>query len=133
MRHRPLRRYLLYFKRDGVLYGTRSYRYEDPYGPNLLTGIDDESAQRYATWTYDGTGRVTSSVHGDPAGDIDRTAIAHGVTGSTVTSALGEQVAYERVIQHGRAKVASGDRLCAGCGSEPRTYDINGSWSLGID
>lgn len=53
----------------------RRYHYDeqgqnDATNPYLLTGITDESGSRYATFTYDATGRVTSSTL---AGGVDRT------------------------------------------------------------
>jgi len=42
----------------------RQFHYEYASNVQLLTGITDETAQRYATWTYDAEGRVTLSAHG---------------------------------------------------------------------
>jgi YD repeat-containing protein len=40
------------------------YAYEDLNDPKLLSGIVDESGERYATWSYDVRGRGISSHHG---------------------------------------------------------------------
>jgi YD repeat-containing protein len=51
--------------------------------PNALTGIIDESAQRFASWGYNAAGHATLSVHGAfTGGTIDRTAFAFNANGS---------------------------------------------------
>ena len=45
----------------------RTYLYENDSLPTALTGILDESGNRYATWTYDASGRATSSQQGSGA------------------------------------------------------------------
>ncbi|WCM86287.1 DUF6531 domain-containing protein [Acidovorax sp. NCPPB 3576] len=50
----------------GVLYPdnrSKSYLYENAQYPDLLTGINDESGRRYATFSYDADGRATSTSH----------------------------------------------------------------------
>lgn len=42
----------------------RQYHYEDAANVQLLTGITDETTQRYATWAYDGASRAILSAHG---------------------------------------------------------------------
>ena len=42
---------------------SQSYVYENSSLPFALTGIIDENGNRYATWTYDSSGRATSSQH----------------------------------------------------------------------
>lgn len=121
------------FESQNLQNTVRTYRYDDPVHPLALTAIHDESGDRYATWSYDLLGRVESSVHGAPAGNINRTTIAYGANGATVTKPLGERIDYSRLIQHGRAKVGSAERLCAGCGAGSRTYDANGYPDLVID
>lgn len=118
---------------DGQGFTTTRYRYENPNWPTVLTGID-HAGERYGSWTYDAaTGWATSSVHGAPSGNVDRTTIAYGTDGATVTKPLGERIDYSRLIQHGRAKVGSAERQCAGCGAGSRTYDANGYPDLVAD
>ncbi|KAF1718667.1 type IV secretion protein Rhs [Pseudoxanthomonas yeongjuensis] len=105
---------------------SKHYLYEDANNPLLLTGVVDESTQRYATWTYDLQGRGTSSWHGASS---DKVTIAYGVDRVWVNSALGETTEYGYQLQFGRAKVESAEKLCGTCGSTSakfRTYDVNG-------
>ena len=75
----------------------RSYHYENPAHPDLLTGITDARGNRYATWTYDATRRAISSEH---AGGADRTLFDYsdltspGISSATVTNPLGKQTTY---------------------------------------
>ncbi len=46
------------------------YFYDDPNDVQLLTGYEDESANRYSTWRYDDNGLATLSAHG-VSEDID--------------------------------------------------------------
>lgn len=76
------------------LHPTLTYLYEDtlPINRFALTGILDEKGQRYATWTFDSAGRVTSS---QSAGGADLTSINYtSATTRTVTNALGKQDIY---------------------------------------
>lgn len=41
----------------------RRYHYENAAYPGALTGITDEAGARFATWTYDDSGRAISSEH----------------------------------------------------------------------
>jgi len=108
---------------------SRQYLYEDAHDPHLLTGVIDESSQRYASWQYDDSGRATSSVHGDLSGSIDRVTIAYATNQSSVTNALGDTVVFGSQMQFGRVKLASSEKLCALCGGsslQTRSYDPNG-------
>ena len=60
----------------------RRYHYEDTRHANALTGITDESGQRYATFTYDGAGRVLSTEH---AG-AERYAVSYGAGPGTANA-----------------------------------------------
>ncbi len=98
--------------------------------PHTLTGITDESGQRYASWGYDGYRRGVLSVHGDYAtGTIDRTLLAFNDDGTTtVTDSLGKVRHYGFDVKHRVARLASLDELCLGCSNTARakTYDGNG-------
>ncbi|MEW8111467.1 MAG: hypothetical protein AB2802_20510 [Candidatus Thiodiazotropha endolucinida] len=69
----------------------RQYLYENSEIPSALTGIIDENGERYATWSYDSTGRAISSSHGD---DVDTTTLSIGSSSTTVTNPLGKQTSY---------------------------------------
>lgn len=57
-----------------------------PVLPNALTGLQDENGVRFATWTYDCGGRVTSTEH---AGGVERYAFSYAADHSEVTDPLG--------------------------------------------
>ncbi|HEX6530118.1 MAG TPA: DUF6531 domain-containing protein [Burkholderiales bacterium] len=57
-----------------------------PVLPNALTGLQDENGVRFATWTYDCDGRVTSSEH---AGGVEHYAFSYAADHSVVTEPLG--------------------------------------------
>ncbi len=77
----------------------RRYHYDDERHPHALTGLDDATGQRFASWTYDELGRAVSSEHGDGAEKImldyrrppDATSRERRVT---VTNALGHRAIY---------------------------------------
>jgi YD repeat-containing protein len=70
----------------------RSYLYEDTRFPHALTGIQDESGQRFATWSYDAQGRALSSEH---AGGAERVTLSFdSPSATTVTDALGTARTY---------------------------------------
>ncbi|MCU7920889.1 MAG: hypothetical protein KZQ95_21405 [Candidatus Thiodiazotropha sp. (ex Epidulcina cf. delphinae)] len=70
----------------------KTYHYEDAGFPRHLTGISDENGNRYATWSYDVSGKAKSSEHANGAEGI---ALAYHADGSTtVTDALGRVKTY---------------------------------------
>jgi RHS repeat-associated protein len=109
---------------DGTI---RQYVYENTSFANALTGIIDEDGNRFATWTYDSSGRGISSQH---AGGADLTTIVYNADGSsTVTNALGQQMTYNFATLQGIPKVIEIDRLATGTTSaatQKFTYDANG-------
>ena len=54
--------------------------------PNSLTGLQDENGVRYATWTYDCLGHVTSSAH---AGGADSYTITYNANSRLIVDPLG--------------------------------------------
>jgi RHS repeat-associated protein len=114
----------------------RSYSYEDPTRPYLLTGITDEDGSRYSAWAYDASGRAISSSHGGIGSEIDRVSMNYRADGTTeVTGALGEKSVYSFRAVNGVAKVTSTSAPCALCGGNFRTltYDSNGDMDLITD
>ncbi|MCG7946958.1 MAG: DUF6531 domain-containing protein [Candidatus Thiodiazotropha taylori] len=107
---------------------TRQYHYEDPRFPYHLTGITDESTDRYATWAYDEEGRAILSEH---ANSTERVEFAYNADGTTtVTDAMGAQRTYHFIVKRGAPKIdhIEGDR-CTTCSSgdiQSYTYDSNG-------
>lgn len=52
-----------FFDPDGASVGRKQYHYEDKFHRYFLTGITDEDGKRFATYTYDSTGRTLTSEH----------------------------------------------------------------------
>jgi RHS repeat-associated protein len=107
---------------------SQTYLYENAALLFSLTGITDEDGARYATWTYDASGRGLTSQHGTGA---DLTTIAYDDTdGSrTVTNALGEQEVYKFSTFQGVPKVTEIDRVATPslpAATRLFTYDANG-------
>ena len=111
---------------------TRTYHYnESAYTgganlPHALTGITDENGVRYATYTYDTTGRAIVTEH---AGGANRHAL-NFVSGSStiVTDPLNSQYTHSFQTILGVAK-STGQSQPAGSGcsaaSSATTYDVN--------
>ncbi len=107
---------------------SQTYLYENAALPSALTGIVDENGDRYATWTYDATGRATSSQLGAGAG---LTKVSYNDTdGSrTVTYPLGQQIVYKFTTLQGVPKETEDDRLASAslpAATRKYTYDSNG-------
>ncbi len=121
----------------------RQYHYNEPGQTggvsmaHVLTGITDESNQRYASWGYDASRRGVLSVHGSySSGAIDRTDISYNSDGtSTVTDSLGQVRRYGFDVKHRVARLASLDVRCASCGNttNARSYDANGMLDISTD
>jgi RHS repeat-associated protein len=89
-------------KADGSL---RTYVYENASFPNALTGIVDESNNRFSTWTYDSQGRAASTTEANGAG---ATFLTYNLDGSVkVTDAFGavRTFSYGR---HGNRNLVTG-------------------------
>jgi len=112
----------------------RSYLYNEPANtggtsqPNALTGIIDEKGVRFATWQYDGSGRVIRSEH---AGGADAYSFTYGSTGvSSYVDPLGASRTTSHVVVLGVVKRGSTTQPCPGCGgtsTSARTFDANGN------
>ncbi|RZJ07018.1 MAG: RHS repeat protein, partial [Haliea sp.] len=59
---------------------TRQYLYENIDYPLALTGLIDERANRYSTWSYDALGRAITSVY---VGGVDAHTLTFNIDGST--------------------------------------------------
>lgn len=108
---------------------TLTYVYENASLPNALTGIIDENGNRYATWSYDSSGRVTSSQLGTGT-NAELTSMAYNANGTTtVTNALGVVDTYTfttlqfvpKASQISRAATSSTPAM-----TRSFTYDANG-------
>ena len=112
---------------------TRIYIYNEPAytsGANLpdaLTGIIDENGTRYATYTYDATGKALSTEH---AGGAERHSLTYGTNSATVTDPLGTARTHTFQTILGVVKSTGQSQPGgAGCGpaSSATTYDANGN------
>lgn len=104
---------------------TRIYHYEDTNFPNHLTGITDETGNRFSTYAYDTEGRAILSEH---AGGAERITVTYNADGtSTVTSATGDTQTYDFITRRGTIHAANISDPCPTCGPyQSATYDANG-------
>ena len=112
---------------------SKTYHYENSSWWQALTGITDESNTRFATYSYDGNGRVSVSEH---AGGADRHAFAYpSSTSTTVTDPLNETRTWTHGIVQGSARamgVSSKSTTCPAA-AKSKSYDANGNASSTVD
>jgi RHS repeat-associated protein len=102
--------------------------------PSALTGIIDETGARYASTTYDSTGRATSSYFAGTVGDNQVTYNSDGT--STVQFPLGHVATMGFTTINGLVRTGSVDQPCGpDCGQlwKSRTYDTNGYPASAVD
>jgi len=106
------------------------YVYENPNLTNTLTGVIDETGNRYATWTYDAYGRaLTSSLGGSLNANLTTVAYNDTDGSRTVTNALGATDTYTVATLQGVPKVARISRAATAttaAATRAFTYDANG-------
>lgn len=119
---------------NGVTYPdstTRQYHYEDANDAWLLTGITDESNNRYATYTYDSSGRVIVSQHADGA---DRHEFGYGTNTTTLTDPAGTPRTLSYTNANGVFRAASSSAPGVGCGiTKVSTFDAQGNLATRTD
>ena len=102
----------------------RQYVYENTGYPNALTGIIDESGNRYATYAYNAQGRAVSSQH---AGGVDLTTITYNGSATTVTDARNHAYTYTFTKQFGITKPTGLTGVpTPAVGGKAFSYDANG-------
>jgi RHS repeat-associated protein len=99
--------------------------------PNGLTGIVDELGQRYATYAFDASGRVTAE---ERAGGVDRylmtyTQLADGMQ-TSVTDPLGTVRTHRFGTILGTPRPLSLDRPCTNCGGAAKAFTYDGSGNV---
>ena len=112
---------------------SKTYVYENSSFPNFVTGLIDESGNRYSTWGYDTQGRATSST--EALGADSTTLLYNSDDSVTVTDALGAVRTFTFGRYGDRNLVAgiSGSQ-CATCPqSAATTYDSTGWKSSSTD
>ncbi len=103
----------------------KQYHYENLNHPGALTGISDETGQRFTRWEYDSEGRAITSEH---AGGVGRVTLSYGEAETTVTDAAGavRTREYTEVQNRPRLSRILGGR-CPECGEVAfQVYDANG-------
>lgn len=114
------------------------YKYENDDFPMALTGIVDEAGNRFATWTYNGDGRVVESAL---AGGADNTTFAYSLDSSnlgtvTVTGPLNKQTIYTIGLVASVGKITAIDDQASPnspASNVTLTYDANGYVSSRTD
>lgn len=101
--------------------------------PHILTGIVDESGQRFATFTYSSTGAALTTEH---ATGIEKFTAVYNANGTaTVQTPSGASIARQFSIVNDRVMAGQDVTSCAGCVTKTttRTYDTVGKPDLFID
>lgn len=118
---------------------SRTYVYNEASltgGANLpwaLTGIIDESATRFASFTYDAQGRATRSEHAGGAGRVTVAYAAGGVR--TVTDSLNAARTFNYSTLLDASRNTGISQSCSACGGAAQTlqYDANANVSSRTD
>ena len=93
--------------------------------PHALTGITDEASQRFATFSYESSGRAISTQH---AGGADKVSLSYNGATTSVTDALLTSRTYGFQTILGVVRNTSISQPCTSCGlSSATTYDANGN------
>jgi RHS repeat-associated protein len=105
-----------------------TYQYENVALPFALTGITDENASRYITWSYDAIGRVLTS---QLAGGANLNSFSYNDAAGTrtITNALGQQTTYGFTLLQGVPKITSITRTATAtvpASTQLFSYDGNG-------
>ncbi|WP_343791695.1 DUF6531 domain-containing protein, partial [Dokdonella soli] len=107
----------------------RTYAYELSAQPTLLTGITDETGQRYSTYSYDTSNRVQSStLWGDATHQVNTFGFSYPSSTTThVTTPLGATT-FTYALIAGAQRLTGSSQPCASCGSEAQVkhYDNAG-------
>jgi RHS repeat-associated protein len=106
-----------------------TYLYEDTNHPHALTGVIDEKANRYTTWSYDALGRAISSQH---AGGVDAFTInsysvdsSNDIISAVVTEPTGLQRNLTFILINGINHLASVSGPCTECGDKRKTISYD--------
>nr|WP_296891450.1 DUF6531 domain-containing protein [Thiobacillus sp.] len=110
---------------------TKTYLYENPSLPNVLTGITDENGDPYSVTQYDSQGRATLTEEGpNMASPAGQHTLAYGTNSTSVTDPLGTARTYNFQTILGVVK-STGVSQPGGSGysasSSAITYDANGN------
>ena len=110
---------------------TKTYHYENTTFPNTLTGITDENASRYMTYTYDSNGRAIDEISPTFGINVNHYALSYNPGVSTVvTDPRGSVRTYNFTTILGVVKSTGQSQPAgSGCASSAAalTYDVNGN------
>jgi len=115
---------------------TRTYHYNEPQYtgganlPNALTGITDENGVRYASYTYDSTGKAVEEIAPAVGTNTNRYQLVYSTNSTAVTDPLNTLRTYSFQTVLGIQKsTGSSQPGGSGCGpaSSAITYDANGN------
>ncbi len=114
---------------------TRTYHYEDEDNGWLLTGITDENAVRFSTYTYD-AGYVASEEH---AGGVNKYSFQIGDpkdenNSSVVIDPLGKSRTFSSFNTNGVHKIQESSAYCPSCPNiATSSFDANGNYAHKTD
>ena len=95
--------------------------------PNLLTGIQDEATQRYATFAYDSQSRAVQSQHAGGADSVQVTYNSGGTASILDAAGANNTFTFSSVLSRNHLSSLTGG-ACAECGlNQSYTYDANGN------
>jgi YD repeat-containing protein len=95
--------------------------------PNLLTGIQDEAAQRYTTFAYDSQSRAVQSQHAGGADLLQVTYNSDGTASIVDAAGANNTFTFSTVLSRNHLGSLAGG-ACAECGlNQSYTYDANGN------
>lgn len=104
-------------------YNEAGYVVSPPAGKLLLTGIEDESGQRYASFSYNASQRAITSTH---AGNADRVDVTYNPGNVSLTDALGRTVTRNWQVTQRAAKFTFSSGLSA-AGNQIKTVSYDGA------
>jgi YD repeat-containing protein len=117
----------------------RTYLYDESgdvasgANPYLLTGIQDESSNRFATYTYDSQTRAISSQHAGGADALSLTYNSDGTTTAVDALSASRTYTFTTILQVNHVTAVSGPE-CSSCGlSASYTLNSNGDVSATTD
>lgn len=84
---------------------SKEYLYENSDYPHALTGMVDETGNRYASWRYDDKGRAIYSEHGDGFEAITIDYVKYGET--LTTNEFGKQTTFKYQLVNGVLKTTA--------------------------
>jgi RHS repeat-associated protein len=111
---------------------TIGYQYTNANFPSALTARVDETNTTYATWSYDNTTGMATSLM--LAGNVDTRSFSYGTNATTWTDALGVQRTFNyQDIGGGLRLISVNGSVCSDCMGQNMSYDTNGYLKAVVD